>query len=112
MVMLYDGGVTPRCCGEDMELLQAGTSDGAAEKHVPVVARNGAQVTVQVGSELHPMTPEHHIEWIAIEYDGTYQITKLNDTDAPTAVFAVESTSPITAYEHCNIHGLWKSDEV
>ncbi|GHU07059.1 superoxide reductase [Alphaproteobacteria bacterium] len=112
VVVLYDGGVTPRCCGDDMDILQAGVTDGAVEKHVPVVSRDGNKVTVKIGSEPHPMTPEHHVEWIAIEYDNKYQIAKLSDADMPEATFVVDSNSPITAYEHCNLHGLWKSDAV
>jgi len=31
-----DSGVNVVCCGDEMERLWPGTSDGAAEKHVPV----------------------------------------------------------------------------
>ncbi|MDR2524323.1 MAG: desulfoferrodoxin Dfx [Candidatus Nomurabacteria bacterium] len=108
--VLYDSGVTPNCCGDAMELLAAGTSDGAKEKHVPVIERNGNAVTVRVGSEPHPMTPEHHIEWIAIVYGVNFQIVRLDpEASEARADFVVGSDEPITAYEHCNLHGLWKA---
>ena len=46
-----------------MQLLTANTTDGAREKHVPVVTREGNTVSVNVGSVDHPMIPEHYIEW-------------------------------------------------
>ena len=39
--VVNNGSVTPSCCGEPMKLLKAGESDGAAEKHVPVVSVEG-----------------------------------------------------------------------
>lgn len=47
-----------------LQKLEPGTSDGAAEKHLPAVTREGGRVTVQVGSVEHPMSAEHSIEWI------------------------------------------------
>lgn len=37
-----------------LESLKANTSDGAAEKHVPVVSVDGNRVEVSVGSVSHP----------------------------------------------------------
>ena len=37
-----------------LESLKANTSDGAAEKHVPVVSVDGNRVEVSVGSDLIP----------------------------------------------------------
>ena len=54
--MVEDKGVPVVCCGEKMTELVPGTSDGAAEKHVPVVTVSGNKVTVNVGSDAHPMT--------------------------------------------------------
>ena len=39
-----------KCCGEPMEEMIPNTTDGALEKHVPVVEINGRDVTVTVGS--------------------------------------------------------------
>ena len=39
--LIHDGGGELVCCGQPMTLLEANTSDGATEKHVPVLTRNG-----------------------------------------------------------------------
>lgn len=86
--------------------LTANTTDGAFEKHVPVIEQNGDHVTVKVGSVAHPMVDVHYIEWIVLETATGYQKHDLKPGDAPEAEFAV--TEPvIAAYEYCNLHGLW-----
>ena len=65
--MVKDKGVPVMCCGQKMTELIPGTSDGAAEKHVPVVKVDGNRVSVIVGEVEHPMVDAHYIEWIAIE---------------------------------------------
>lgn len=104
------GGGELVCCGEAMEKLKPKTGDEGREKHVPVVSREGNKVIVEVGSIPHPMLKEHHIEWIIIAYHNNVQRAKLKYTDKPTATFIVdENTDRIEVYEHCNIHGLWKT---
>ena len=49
------------------EVLTPNTTDGAYEKHVPVIEQHGDHVTVKVGSVEHPMLPAHYIEWIIPE---------------------------------------------
>ena len=56
-----DSGVPVMCCGQKMTEIVPGTSDGAVEKHVPVVTVSGNEVLVQVGSVEHPMVEEHYI---------------------------------------------------
>ncbi|MDR0591535.1 MAG: desulfoferrodoxin Dfx [Candidatus Nomurabacteria bacterium] len=109
--VVYDAGVTPQCCGEDMTEMQAASTDGALEKHVPVIVRDGYKVLVKVGSESHPMTPEHYIEWVAAQCAGKFQLIQLKPGDAPEAEFMVDSDEPITAYEYCNLHGLYTATE-
>lgn len=88
------------------EEITPNTTDGAYEKHVPVIEQQGDHVTVTVGSVLHPMLDVHYIEWIILETATGYQKHDLKPGDAPTASFAV--TEPvIAAYEYCNLHGLW-----
>ena len=48
-------GVAGNVEAADLELLQAGVTDGAAEKHVPFVTREANTVTVRVGEVAHPM---------------------------------------------------------
>ena len=42
-------GVPVVCCGEPMQEIIPGTTDGALEKHVPVIEVEGNKVTVRVG---------------------------------------------------------------
>lgn len=109
--MVEDKGVPVVCCGEKMTELVPGTSDGAAEKHVPVVTVSGNKVTVNVGSDAHPMTDEHLISWIILETENGCQRKHLSSADAPEASFMLtDGEKAIAAYEYCNLHGLWKAD--
>ncbi len=105
--LIEDGGVTPECCGMPMDRLSANTSDGAAEKHVPAFAREGINLDVTVGAVPHPMTDAHHIAWIAVAQGRRTQRVELDPTGEPTATFYVDE-GPLTIYEYCNLHGLWK----
>ncbi|MBO4452604.1 MAG: desulfoferrodoxin [Clostridia bacterium] len=103
-------GVSVVCCGEKMQEIVPGTTDAAAEKHVPVISVNGNTVTVAVGSVAHPMEDVHYIEWIALETENGNQRVTLRPGEKPEAVFAlIEGDKPIAAYAYCNKHGLWKS---
>lgn len=107
---IHDSGVTPVCCNQSMNELTPNTTDAAQEKHVPVITREGNVVTVKVGSVSHPMTPEHHIAWILIAYGSHTQRFVLDPAGAPEATFCVQSEEPVTAYEYCNLHGLWAAE--
>ena len=99
------------CCGIPMEVMTPNTSDGAHEKHVPVVTVEGNIVTARVGEVDHPMLPEHFIEWIALETSQGAQRKVLNPGEAPVLTFALaEGETPLAAYEHCNLHGLWMKE--
>lgn len=102
-------GVPVVCCGEKMQEIVPGTTDAAAEKHVPVVTVEGNIVTVTVGSVAHPMAEEHYIEWIALETKHGNQRVTLAPNQAPAAKFAlVDGDEPVAAYAYCNKHSLWK----
>ena len=99
------------CCGQTMKQLVPGTSDGAAEKHVPVYEAKDGRVFVKVGSAEHPMTEAHYIEWIMLETKEGRQRKTLKPGDKPVASFALtDGDAVISAYEYCNLHGLWKSN--
>lgn len=105
-----NAGVPVMCCGQKMTELIPGTSDGAVEKHVPVVKVNGNQVSVEIGAVEHPMVQEHYIEWIAIETKKGSQKVNLTPADAPKAEFLLsEGDEYVAAYAYCNLHGLWKA---
>ena len=96
--------------GIALESLTANTSDGAAEKHVPVVSVNGNTVEVAIGSVAHPMLEEHYITGIYIETTSGGQFASLKPGEEPKAVFLLKDGDEfIAAYEYCNLHGLWKA---
>ena len=85
-----------------------GTTDGAAEKHVPVVTRNGNIVEVKVGSVEHPMTNEHYIQWICLQTKQGNQRKCLKPGDKPAVCFSICDKDEVEAvYAYCNLHGLW-----
>lgn len=105
-----DSGVPLVCCGEKMEELTPSTTDAGTEKHLPVAEfiDGGKKLHVKVGSIAHPMLPEHHISFIALETE--HGIHRINPTDKPEAVFCIGDDKPVAVYEYCNIHGLWKTE--
>ncbi|MDO4315414.1 MAG: desulfoferrodoxin family protein [Oscillospiraceae bacterium] len=108
---LTSAGVPLKCCGEDLQLLEAGVTDAAVEKHVPAVTVEGNAVKVSVGSVTHPMTAEHSILWVALETEKSASIQWLNPGEAPEAVFALaEGQTAKAVHAYCNLHGLWKQD--
>ena len=111
VAMVNDCSSCPtKCCGEPMKELTPNTSDGAHEKHVPVVKVEGNHVVVEVGSVAHPMVEAHYIQWIALQTDKGNQRKQLKPGDAPRAEFALlDGEKVIAAYEYCNLHGLYKS---
>ena len=106
-----ESGVPVMCCGKKMTEIIPGTSDGAHEKHVPVVTVDGDKVVVEVGAVEHPMVEVHYIQWIAIETTKGSQRVKLEHTDKPRAEFKLANGETfVAAYEYCNLHGLWKTE--
>ena len=89
--------------------LTANTTDGAHEKHVPVIEQDGENVIVKVGSVEHPSLPAHYIGWILLETEQGFQIHYLKPGMKPKAAFKVNEKI-VAAYEYCNLHGLWKAE--
>lgn len=107
---LIDSGVPVVCCGENMVELIPNTSDGASEKHVPVVEINGNDVVVRVGAVDHPMIPAHYIQWIYVQTNLGGMRKDLTCDVGPTASFKLSDGEKVLAvYEYCNLHGLWKT---
>ncbi|MEG1747086.1 MAG: desulfoferrodoxin family protein [Oscillospiraceae bacterium] len=102
---IVDSGVPVICCGEPMGELTPNITDGAVEKHVPDVKREGDDVTIQIGSTIHPMIDTHYIQMIAAVTGDTVTIRKPKPGDAP--LLKVTTTEDVTAYEYCNLHGFW-----
>ena len=110
IVEVLHGGKAPLiCCGEPMKLLREGETDGAMEKHVPVIEKTENGYKVKVGSVDHPMTEEHWIEWIELIADGISYKKFLNPGEAPEGEFCVKADK-VTVREFCNLHGQWKAE--
>jgi len=95
------------CCGQPMTLLKANSSDGAGEKHVPVIEKVAGGYKVKVGSVAHPMIDKHYIEWVELIAGETALRKFLKPGEAPEAVFCTDAEQ-VSAREYCNLHGLWK----
>jgi len=108
VALIKKGGGTLTCCGQSMTKLEANSTDAAKEKHVPVVTKESGKIKVAVGSTLHPMLPEHHIEWIALVTDDKVELKYLKPGEEPKAEFAEVKAG--TVYAYCNLHGLWKTE--
>ncbi|MCQ2511012.1 MAG: desulfoferrodoxin [Lachnospiraceae bacterium] len=110
-------GVTPVCCGEDMEELIPGTTDGAKEKHIPVCIEGSYDfpepapmktLTIHVGELPHPMTEAHYIPWIAIETTQGIYRKHLTPSQKPEVRFILHKDEEVLEiYSYCNLHGLW-----
>jgi superoxide reductase len=104
---IQNAGTEVICCGKPMVEITPNSTDAAQEKHVPVAVRKGDILTVTVGSTAHPMTEEHHIDWIIVAEGGKTQRVALANTQEPSADFVV-GKDPVTIYAYCNLHGLWE----
>lgn len=110
IVKIKDSTVSVVCCGDKMQELLPGTVDAAVEKHLPVYKVEGNNVSVTVGSVLHPMLPEHFINWICLQTNKGFQVKYLNPGEEPKINFAITDGEKVEAvYEYCNLHGLWKA---
>lgn len=106
--LIKNGGGELVCCGQPMTKLVPNTTDASVEKHVPVATRKDGKITVEIGSVPHPMTEEHHIEWIAVVSENSTERISLSPGDEPKAVFTDKGSAEV--FEYCNLHGLWKTD--
>lgn len=105
--VLHEGIGNLVCCDEPMIFQKENSTDGATEKHVPVIETNEEGVEIKVGSAPHPMTSEHYIEWIEISTEKGESKKFLRPGDKPEASFPVKTK--VKSREYCNLHGLWKS---
>lgn len=109
--MVHSSGAAVVCCGDEMEPLVPNTTDASQEKHLPVIEAAEGIVTVKVGSVPHPMTAEHHIEWIFLITGSGRQRKCLAFDAEPKETFVLEPGEKVfAAYAYCNLHGLWKTE--
>lgn len=110
IIKVKDAGVPVMCCGQKMKEIIPGTTDAAAEKHIPVYQVEGNLVKVTIGSVEHPMLPEHYIEWISLKTKQGCQCKMLHPGEKPEVSFSIcEGDEVETVYAYCNLHSLWKA---
>ena len=98
------------CCGRVMLEMEPNTVDASMEKHKPELEYDGNNVIVRVGKLLHPMENAHHIQWVILETSHGYYKRHLQPGSDPVARFTLQDDEKVrSAYEYCNLHGLWKS---
>jgi superoxide reductase len=91
VVLPADENIEIAINGAPAQELAVGVTDGATEKHVPAVSKEGD---------------------IFVEYpDGTVESAALKPGEEPEAIFNVAGKEgTVSVYEYCNLHGLWKKD--
>lgn len=110
-VICSEPGAGFYCSGKELKEVEVNTSEGAAEKHLPLVTQDWSQVTVSVGSVFHPMTEAHSIQFICLVTERGLQRVELQPDAEPKACFALaKGDRPVAAYAYCNLHGLWKTE--
>ena len=97
------------------EVLEPNTSEGASEKHLPIIETDGNHVTVKVGSIFHPMSEEHNIGWVCLQTKaGVTMRVPLDSGWYPNygcSKYTLEDgDTPKAAYAWCNLHGFWKTE--
>ena len=98
------------CCNQPMELMTLQrTQNEKFEYHVPFVIEHEDCNEVQVGEKPHPMTQEHHIEFIEIyTKDNTKILRKYLAPDEHPSVKVPKCFDIGRAVALCNLHGLWE----
>lgn len=110
IAFVRDSGFPITCCGDEMREVIPGVIDASPEKHIPVYAVKDGIVTVEIGSILHPMTEEHHIEWISLQTKYGNQRKELCPSGEPCVSFAICDGDVVEAvFAYCNLHGLWET---
>lgn len=108
--IVKETGVPLVCCGQEMNELIPGSVDASVEKHVPMIENDGDKIIVTVGSTPHPMTKEHHIEWVSLQSRFGNQRKALKPGMEPKVCFRVcEGDEILAVYAYCNLHGLWNA---
>jgi len=106
--VIHSAGGTLVCCGKPMVLKVENTQDAVVEKHVPEVQKIEGGIKVKVGSVEHPMTEEHHIEFIEVHTENKVYRKYLKPGEKPEADFKLEE-KVLFVREYCNLHGLWQA---
>ena len=93
------------CCDNEFKELPINSLEASHEKHLPVVSFSNNLMNVSIGSDIHPMSKEHLIEWVFVEYSNGGEYVFLNDDPVVTINVLGRVTKRVYAY--CNLHGLF-----
>ncbi len=107
--VLHPGSGILVCCGKPMIKLQEKLSDEEkGEKHVPFIEELQSNIVIKIGEIEHPMTEEHHIEWIEVVSKNGIFRKYLKIDEKPELKISKEIGKIYYVREYCNLHGLWK----
>lgn len=107
-MIIREGGRRTICCDQLMEKLVEQGTGAPGEVHVPVVARAGNGIRVNVPGVSQEMAGDHFLEWIEVTDGKRLQVQGLSPGDSPGAVFpATKAGAKIRVY--CEEHGLWSN---
>lgn len=118
------------CCGKSISPLGININESLVLEHQPKMEVVGGfsanAVVVDIGEKMHPMTDDHHIEWVYLYTFQGGQLKFLKPTQAPSVIFALAEEDAyvycdklncekckfnckhgFTVYAYCNMHGLW-----
>lgn len=107
---IYESGVPMICCGEAMKQIKPNTVDASMEKHIPIYNVNSNEITVTIGSVIHPMSEEHHINWVYLLTDKGVYRHNFEIGASPVTTFIINNEKPLAIYAYCNLHGLWLTE--
>lgn len=97
-----------KCCGQNMQKIEANTTDAATEKHIPIYERVEDEIVVKIGEVEHPMEKEHYINWIMQVKDNVInKVILYPEQSTQTRLPYIKGS---TIYAYCNKHGLWKNE--
>ncbi len=104
-------GAAISCCGEKMTEMIPNTTEGATEKHLPVIRVEDGICSITVGRTNHPMSTSHYIKWVSLDTKQGNQKKFLIPDTSPEISFALaDGDEVVCAYAYCNLHGLWRAN--
>ena len=110
--ILIEGEGELVCCNKPMKKVIANTEENVnLEYHLPVNIQCDNEEYIQVGKETHPMTEEHHIEFIQVISECGKKIFThiLEPSSEPKIKIEFDDFGNYKMIEFCNLHGLWEN---
>ena len=110
--VLVEGEGELICCGDLMKKMEMNESETELyEKHIPIFEDVDDKTIIKVGAIPHPMSKEHHIEFIeALSEDKSWLKIKFLKHNEEPQMEIRKNCNTNCALEYCNIHGLYKGD--